>query len=519
MSFFKDISNYLSKKYPNRNVYVISDHHINHKNIIELTRNNFSINDEPLKAMNEYIINEHNKVVDKEDIVIMLGDFSFKRSITSLSKYISRMNGHKILILGNHDKTDKISLYIKAGFEDVYLYPIKFNEDYYSHYPLNASKESKDRPSNILYDLLYKEFSANDSGINYHGHQHALVNNGDREKNVTCEQLDYKPLFVGKTKSNIQNDELPYIDEEFFDIMHKIMFRYNIFKDNTLITDYLYTILLDILSKYKDKIATFGSVLLNKKYNTQYNPSDLDITKLFDSNKSIKENRKELKIIANDIFENMNKINNIHVDFYKKIDFICILSFVYATQNYNIKGYLDMNCLLDEFHKSSDFIELKGNSLLEQYANKANIALPNTIKYPKYDIKTTSILADITNCFLQYIYINDNEKKKALLVKLNRLIKNINISTFSDFDQLQNMLIRYLLRNIYFFESARRKRETNLILHNRQIEMPSIDLKDNTIGDALRIIVNSGDYNLILDSISNADDKKREVSNILKYYK
>ena len=129
---------------------------------------------------------------------------------------------------------------------------------------------------------------------------------------------------------------------------------------------------------------------------------------------------------------------------------------------------------------------------------KANIALPNTIKYPKYDIKTTSILADITNCFLQYIYINDNEKKKALSVKLNRLIKNINISTFSDFDQLQNMLIRYLLRNIYFFESARRKRETNLILHNRQIEMPSIDLKDNTIGDALRIIVNSGDYNLIL---------------------
>jgi hypothetical protein len=102
---------------------------------------------------------------------------------------------------------------------------------------------------------------------------------------------------------------------------------------------------------------------------------------------------------------------------------------------------------------------------------------------------------------------------------MNKLISNINFSSFSDFEKLQNMLIRYLLRNIYFFESTRRRRETNLILQTRKIEMPRINMSNNSIGEALNLIVNSGEYNMILDCIARTKDRKAEAISILKYYK
>ena len=73
MTYFKDISHVLAKKYPNKNVYVISDHHFDHKNIIGMTRNDLFTGDnnsDLVNEMNEYIIAEHNKTIGHDDIVI-----------------------------------------------------------------------------------------------------------------------------------------------------------------------------------------------------------------------------------------------------------------------------------------------------------------------------------------------------------------------------------------------------------------------------------------------------------------
>lgn len=519
MSYFKDISNELAKKYPNRNVYVISDEHFDHRNIIGLTRNDLlDVND--VDAMNDYIIEEHNKVVREDDIVLILGDFSFKYGHERLSSLLSRLNGHKYLVLGNHDKTSRIDIYLKAGFEDVYLYPVEFNGDYFSHYPLNATIESGERPNTILYNLLCKEFQDASSGINYHGHQHILVENGDRERNVTCEQLSYKPLLVGKTKNDKkENDALPFINEEFFDIMHQIMSHYNHFQENSIVTDYLYTIILELLSEYKDKIVVFGSNMLNKKYDIGVLPSDLDVTALYDSTKSRRENIREMKAIGNGIYEKMNALNGMHLDFYKKIDFICILSFIYASQRYNIKGYLDMNIILDEFYKSEDFIMKDGISFVEYYSDRAGIKKPQTMKYPRFSIQTTNAFGDMVNVFLQYIYTNDPEKEKILLMKLSKIVKNIDISSEKDFETLQNMLIRYLLRNMYFFETTRRRKETNSILSMKEIELPSIIVSREPLNESLQTIIQSEDYKRILNSIASSTNRKQEIEGILKYYK
>ena len=285
-------------------------------------------------------------------------------------------------------------------------------------------------------------------------------------------------------------------------------------------TDYLYTILLEILSEYENEIIVFGSVMLNKKYDTTFIPSDLDITKLFNKDKSVAVNRNSMKEMANEIYKKIIQIDGLNSDFYKKIDFICILSFIYATKNSNFKGYLDMNILYDDFYKSDDFIKVNGGSLLEKYANNTGLDIPKTIKYPKFSIKTTNAQADIINSFLQYTYSNNMEKKKSSLIKMKKAIENINYSgSQKEFDMLQNMLIRYLLRNIYFFESAKRKEESDLVLSTRKVEIPAMVGIDNSLRESLNIIINSKDYNNILNSISKSNNRKKEISMILKQYK
>ena len=522
MSFFKDISNTLARKYPDRKVFVISDQHFDHKNIINHTRADlFGSKEDSLNEMNKHIISKHNEVVGEDDIVIILGDFSFKTGIERLKELTTRLNGHKFLVMGNHDTIDKPDLYLRAGFEDIFLSPVKFNGDYYSHYPLNASIDSGERPDTVLYKFLCEEFKNADSGINFHGHQHTLVNNGEREKNVSCEQVDYRPILVGRTKSylGLTENNLPYLGEEFFEILHKIMSKYNHFQENGMVTDYLYTILLEILSQYEDKIVTFGSVMLNKKYNTNFNPSDLDVTRLFDKTKSIRSNRNSFKEFGNEVYEKMTQIEGINPDFYKKIDFICILSFIYATKNSRFKGYLDMNIFLDEFYKSEDFIKESGKSLLEECTNKLGIDNPKTIRYPKFNVQTTNAFADLVNSFLQYIYSIDNEKKILALKKMHKIMEKTDISSQIDIDKLQNMVIRYLLRNIYFYESCRRKKDSDIVLLKRDIEVPEFVGVNKSFGDALKIIVSDKEYFNVLDSINNSQNRRQEITKILKHFK
>lgn len=58
--------------------------------------------------------------------------------------------------------------------------------------------------------------------------------------------------------------------------------------------------------------------MLNKKYNTNFNPSDLDVTRLFDKTKSIRANRNSFKEFGNEVYEKMTQIEGINPDFYKK---------------------------------------------------------------------------------------------------------------------------------------------------------------------------------------------------------
>ena len=80
------------------NLFLTSDSHFNHANIIKFCNRPF----DSVEEMNETLISNWNNTVPKDGIVFHLGDFAFGGSEV-WHKILSRLNGQIHLILGNHD--------------------------------------------------------------------------------------------------------------------------------------------------------------------------------------------------------------------------------------------------------------------------------------------------------------------------------------------------------------------------------------------------------------------------------
>ncbi len=78
--------------------FFTSDLHLGHANIINYTGRPFK----DVPHMNEVLINNFNAVVFPEDTTYFVGDIVMGPRKENL-KLVSRLNGTKILILGNHD--------------------------------------------------------------------------------------------------------------------------------------------------------------------------------------------------------------------------------------------------------------------------------------------------------------------------------------------------------------------------------------------------------------------------------
>jgi len=81
-----------------RKVFVASDHHIGHKNIIEYDGRPFK----DVQEMDEILVLNHNSVVSPNDVVIFAGDFALG-SLEHASKIRDRLNGDIYITWGNHD--------------------------------------------------------------------------------------------------------------------------------------------------------------------------------------------------------------------------------------------------------------------------------------------------------------------------------------------------------------------------------------------------------------------------------
>lgn len=103
--------NFQKKKYKFKteyeNVFITSDLHFGHKNILKFapkTRPFASI-----EEMDEALIKEWNEKVGENDYIIVLGDFSFYGE-QKTKEILTRLNGKKLFVLGNHDKVLRFHL-------------------------------------------------------------------------------------------------------------------------------------------------------------------------------------------------------------------------------------------------------------------------------------------------------------------------------------------------------------------------------------------------------------------------
>ena len=133
-------------------VLFTSDLHLGHENIIaSCGRNagNCGKNFSSVEEMNAFLIDKWNRKVTEEDEVYILGDLSYRSSV-SVKTYLRQMRGHKHLVVGNHDfKWMKNVPDMEAYFETVSnLEIIKLDGKLLTlcHYPLlewNGSGRAK----------------------------------------------------------------------------------------------------------------------------------------------------------------------------------------------------------------------------------------------------------------------------------------------------------------------------------------------------------------------------------------
>ena len=103
-------------------VYVISDTHFGHANIIKYCDRPFNDADQ----MDSMLIKNWNEIITPDDIVWHLGDFALKNKEKTIN-YFRRLNGRKMLVLGNHDIFPE-QFYRDLGFQYVSRFPIIYDK-------------------------------------------------------------------------------------------------------------------------------------------------------------------------------------------------------------------------------------------------------------------------------------------------------------------------------------------------------------------------------------------------------
>ena len=152
-------------------IFVISDTHFGHEKILQFKTadgsnlRTFSC----VEEMDEYMVERWNSVVTPSDIVYHLGDVYFGKGHV----HLSRLNGKKRLVLGNHDNVKAEAL--TKNFQKILLWRM-FPEHncLLTHLPVHKS---------TLYKVRY----------NLHGHVHRNSLEDRDYINCSTEVLDYTP--------------------------------------------------------------------------------------------------------------------------------------------------------------------------------------------------------------------------------------------------------------------------------------------------------------------------------------
>lgn len=136
------LSNKIKVRKKDREPYFIGDPHFLHGNIIGHCSRPFKDSSEQTKV----IANNWNNTIGEKDDVFILGDLFYRGKASAIHHILSRLNGHKTLIMGNHDYKwirPEFTQYFERIDKQLFIQVYDYDEDSYqdiflSHYPCLA---------------------------------------------------------------------------------------------------------------------------------------------------------------------------------------------------------------------------------------------------------------------------------------------------------------------------------------------------------------------------------------------
>jgi len=174
-----------------KDIWVISDTHFFHENILKFTDSDGELIRgalfDSVEEMNEVMAQRWNSVVKPGDYVYHLGDV-FMGDKVEFKKYWKRLNGSKRLIVGNHDDIKWIAQ--NELFTKISMWR-QFTEFglLLSHVPLD--------PSGLM-NYRYKAEDPTDNPmlLNVHGHIHQNPSPTTDHRCVCVEHINYTPIHI-----------------------------------------------------------------------------------------------------------------------------------------------------------------------------------------------------------------------------------------------------------------------------------------------------------------------------------
>lgn len=198
MSFIGKIRKY----FKNSEIFVTSDTHFDHENVIRFCNRPFH----NVKQMNKILLENWNNTVGKKDIVYFLGDLVFGKGSHSTEYWLKKLNGNIIFIGGSHDDKE----------------PDKFFSNFYKEEPTIYSKNVILCKNYILEYKGIKFFLTHEpenvpkdwDGWAICGHHHnnrpeeyPFINRKSKRINISVEFTQYKPYSLDKIVELINNHE------------------------------------------------------------------------------------------------------------------------------------------------------------------------------------------------------------------------------------------------------------------------------------------------------------------------
>ena len=195
-------------------IYFTSDTHFWHKQIIpycnrpvpgiQSGQEHWGTN---VELMNEWLIQRWNEKVKKDDEIYHLGDFAFAGK-TKTDTILSRLNGRKHLIRGNHDgSTTAKSEYWESVEKYRFIHvPLKYEDN-------NGDVQSYNQPIALFHFPILSWDGMAHGSWHLHGHCHgSLSDSGGLRLDMGVDCWYYAPVSVEEIQNEMALRTVSFVD-------------------------------------------------------------------------------------------------------------------------------------------------------------------------------------------------------------------------------------------------------------------------------------------------------------------